>query len=149
MLTKRSASLKYLALSTIIAAIWVIIAGKNYGYNNFITVGNVTLFPLFAWAAGLYSLKHFMDYINIRDAWKKIIIASIIFWIVLLTTETLAYHVFNFRDIATSNYPGLPICECIHGPIYMQTVYLLMGPVYYLLTILLDFLMKRYHARLT
>jgi len=145
-LTKRSKSLKYLVVSTIIATIWVIIAGKIYGYgsNNFITIGNVTLFPIFAWATGLYALKHFMDYMVIRDNWKKIVISSIIFWVLLLTVEILAYHTFNVRNAATSNYPGLPICDCIHGPVYMQITYLLMGPIYYLLTLLLDKIYKKH-----
>jgi hypothetical protein len=32
---------------------------------------------------------------------------------------------------ATFGYPGLPLCDCIHAPRWVQVTYLSMGPIYF------------------
>ena len=54
-----------------------------------------------------------------------------IFWALLILAEVLGYHVFEIRNAATGMYPGLPICDCIHAPPWMQAVYFALGPLYY------------------
>ena len=50
----------------------------------------------------------------------------------------MGYYLFNIHNIATSQFPGLPICNCIHAPTWMKIVYFSMGPVYYSGTMLVD-----------
>ena len=142
-MTKRTDSLKYLLLSFIMAVIWVTIAGDLYYYDRgIITIGNVNTFAILEWTMGLFGLQHFIrmliTQLKIKKFFTKILTFTIIYWIILIIVEVLAYHVFGFRDMATSQYPGLPICNCIHAPVFMQTVYLFMGPVYYALTFLIE-----------
>jgi hypothetical protein len=140
--TDRKTLLKYLLLSTIISLVWIVIAGKIYDYENgFLTIGIISIFPLFAWANGLYLLKHISTYLDI-DNIKKTTIITISYIILLLIIETIAYHLFHMRNVATAHYPGIPICNCIHAPLFMQIVYILLGPIYYALTLLLDKIYK-------
>jgi len=107
---------------------------NKYSYElGFWSVMGINLFTLFAWTIGLFGSVVLFNLFYKSNSEKKIIVYIIAYWSLLITLETLAYHVFGFRNLATSSYPGLPLCDCIHAPMWMQATYLLMGPLYFYL----------------
>ncbi len=136
-LTFREDGFYHLYLSTFIAVIWVILANDYYGYNTkMFTIFGLNSFPLFAWSAGLFGayflFSNFERYIK-GNFLKKLALFSIFYWIALITVETIGYHYFNIQNITTAVYQGLPFCNCIHAPSWMQLSYFLMGPLYFTL----------------
>jgi len=131
--------LKYLAIASIISIIWQLVAGREYRYAfPFPVILGMNSYTLVIWALGLVALMIIYDYIEykfkLNTEVKKILIFLAFYWIALIVVETLAYHVFNFKDLATSGYSGLPICDCIHAKWWMKVVYLSMGPLMYVMT---------------
>ena len=61
---------------------------------------------------------------------------SFIYFFLLVTAEYLAYHHLNIQNISTSQYQGLPFCDCLHAPRWMQFSYFAMGPVFFILSTL-------------
>jgi hypothetical protein len=126
-----------LILSFIFAVAWLIVGKSQYGYNrSFVVIAGYNIFPLLLWAIGLfgiYIIYNFIEkYFVKRGVIVKLFVYSSIFWVLLIFFESLAYHVLHVRNAMTGNYPGLPLCECIHAPLWMQIVYLSMGPIYFL-----------------
>ncbi len=118
-----------------LATTWTLALGDLYYYNTAsLTLASVNLYALSAWAAGL--LIGYMLYsrarriIKWRKSWQKLILFNLIYIPLLLAVETIAYHTFNVVNVGTSMYAGLPICDCIHAPAWMQLSYLIMGTVY-------------------
>ncbi len=144
-LTGRRKALPYILLSTIYAIIWVYNANGSYGYNQeMLVIFKMNALPLFAWASGLFGAyfiyAHFERKLKKPNFFKELLLFAVIYWVFLLGIETVAYHVFNIQNIATANtYPGLPFCDCIHTPKWMQTMYLLNGPIYFTVCKLLRF----------
>lgn len=141
-LTKRKNAILHLIVSSLISIIWVIIANNQYGYNReIILIFGLNSFPLFAWSVGLFGIYLIYSYwehkLKDLNFISKLIIFSIVYIILLIAVETIAYHLFNIQDLATAMYPGLPICNCIHAPIWMQISYLLMGSIYFTICSLL------------
>lgn len=138
-------SIKYLGLSTLIAIIWVAIVKDYYIYtSDMVTLFGLDVYPMLAWALGLLGLRELYEYIRPKNTTKSIIIIITIAYIALLITlETISYHILGFKNSNLDTYPGLPICDCIHVPLFMQIYYILIGPVYYLLTLILDKFIKK------
>lgn len=127
LLTGRKNSIKYLLISSGVALIWVLIAKNQYGYNReMLTLFKLNLFPLFAWASGLFG-----TFLIFSSFSKKIRYFAIFYWFVLILAETVAYHFFNIKNLATAQYEGLPICDCMHAPLWMQMSYFSMGLIYF------------------
>ncbi len=133
-LTRRTNLLYHFLIATGVAFIWILIAGSHYGYNQeTMSVFGTTIYPFFAWSLGLFGAYLLFRPIRMRG-WNFAFQLLVFFFLyagVLLTLETFAFQVFDIRNIATGMYPGLPVCDCIHAPRWMQFVYLLMGPTYY------------------
>ena len=54
-LTQRRSLFYHLVVAFLVALIWMLIAKNEYGYNqDFLTLAGINLFPLFAWATGLF-----------------------------------------------------------------------------------------------
>ncbi len=135
-------SIKYLGLSTLISIIWVYIAKDYYTYTpDMATLFGLDIYPLLTWSLGLLALRELYDYIKPKNTLKSIVIITIAYIIILIILETLAYHIVGFKN--PGPYPGLPICDCIHAPVFMQIYYLAIGPAYYMLTLLLDKFIKK------
>lgn len=137
-LTARKNATYHLLVSSIIAFLWVIIARDYYGYNkDMIVLFGINLFPLFAWASGLFMIyiiySHWEHILKYGGFFKKILLFSAFYIPLLLIGETIAYHLFGIHNIATGMYVGLPLCNCIHAPIWMQISYILMGPIYFII----------------
>jgi len=137
-ITKRKSFLPVFLIATIQAFVWILIGNKQYGYNQEVMIiFGLNIFPFLLWSTGLFLVylysSHISNWLNLKSFTKQFIVYIIMFWFVLIIIETLAYHVFLIRNAATGMYPGLPICECIHAPVWMQIVYLTMGPINFLI----------------
>lgn len=120
-----------------VAFIWTFVVGDVYGYNTqTVTFFGVNAYALLGWSVGLlvgYILYlGFQRAIRVQKGWQKFTLFNLIYIPLLLVVETTAYHVFNVVNVATSQYAGLPLCDCLHAPLWMQTSYILMGSVYFL-----------------
>ena len=134
-LTARKSSLNHLYTASIVALIWMVIAKSQYGYNQeMLIVLGFNLFPLFSWAIGLFGVyiiySHWEHIIKKTSLLKKILLFIAFYWPILIFAETIAYHVFNIHNLSTAIYAGLPICNCLHAPIWMQISYFALGPIY-------------------
>ncbi|MBN2142362.1 hypothetical protein JW711_03450 [Candidatus Woesearchaeota archaeon] len=142
--TKRTHLFRPLLISSALAFFWVVLFRNHYGYNqDFISVLGINFFPLFAWALGLFVVymlfSNFSAILKLDGFWKKLSFFTVIYWILLLLGEKIGYELFNIRNLATAHYSPLPICQCLHAPVWMQASYLFMGPLFF---ILCYFLMK-------
>ena len=135
LLTARKSAIYHLFVSSIIALIWVFIAKNQYSYGGMIAVLGINIYPLFAWAAGLFGTyliySHWEHILQERGWFKKMLLFVAFYWPMLIAVETIAYHVFNIRNLSTIAYAGLPLCDCIHAPRWMQISYLALGPIYF------------------
>lgn len=126
-----------LMISTGIATTWMVLGRNMYGYNHtyLLTIGGVQIFTLLAWSLGMFSIYIVFlfsaGYFGVSKTWKRFVMYTLIFWVLLIVGEVLGYHVFMIRNAATGMYPGLPICDCIHAPHWMQAVYFSLGPIFF------------------
>lgn len=135
-------SIEYLGLSTIISLVWVYFAKDYYTYYpDMTTLLGLDIYPLLAWSLGLFALRELYDYFKPKKQLKATILVIILYLIVLFIFEIISYHLLGFKN--PNDYPGLPICNCIHGPKTVQIYYITIGPIYYLLTLLLDKFIKK------
>ena len=140
--THRTRLLAHLALATVVAVGWVIVSHAQYGYNYaFITVRGANIFPIFGWAIGLFGMYllygHFVRGLGAPTAFTRFILFCAISVPLILTVETVGYHVFNIQNLTSQAYAGLPLCDCIHAPSWMQAAYLLLGPFYFVLSLII------------
>lgn len=134
--TRRTNLFLHFAVASVISAVWAYLGRAEYGYNHaYLVVGGINLFPLFGWAAGLFAayllFSHEEHVFRLQGFVRQFALFALIFWPMLVFAETVAYHVFNVRNVAAAAYPGLPFCDCIHAPAWMQAVYFAMGPVFF------------------
>ena len=124
--------LKYFFAASVIGLIWTFLARSQYGYNQdmYVVLG-LNFFPLFGWPLGLFASYLIYEKMNHK---RKALIFVVLYCCVLIFLETTAYHIFNIKNVATAQYDGLPICDCLHAPGWMQLTYFLMGPVYIFVT---------------
>lgn len=135
-LTQRRTLFYHLMVAFFVALIWMIIAKDKYSYNqNFLVVAGINLFPLFAWAVGLFLAyviySHYEHIFNEQRFVQKLLLFTLFYVILFILVETIAYHLFNIQNLATASYPGLPICDCMHAPRWMQAAYLVIGPIFF------------------
>lgn len=138
-LSKRYDSFMHFILSTCIAFLWVWCARNNYGYNyTYYSVAGLNLLPIAAWSMGLLFVSEILNHFAIEKIMIRLVVFTLLYWCALITIETYAFHVIGIRNISTGNSNGLPFCNCIHAPWWMRIVYFSMGPVYYIITIIVD-----------
>jgi hypothetical protein len=133
----------YFILALLVAGVWLLFSKDLYSYNrHFMVIKGVNLFPLIIWLLGLFLFyflyifleDKFWDRFNpSRTFWRRFFLYTLLYWVFLLTVESFGYHVLNIHNLGTSQYPGLPICDCIHAPVWMQVSYFMMGPIYFML----------------
>ena len=141
LLTKRSILFKHLLISFLVAFTWTILSKDHYAYNiSMLSIGGIQLFPLFAWTLGLLAVymlySHYEHLIKKATIPKKTILFTLIYWPLLLITETLGRHLFEIENMGEV-YAGLPICNCMHGPWWLQLSYFSMGIIFFIICILL------------
>jgi hypothetical protein len=119
-----------------ISFVWVLIGKDMYSYNYaFFEVRGFDWFPFLVWGVGLYLIYGFYLLLtkNLKEVGflKRLFIFLAIYWPILILAETVGYHFFGIHDLSTAAYPGLPICDCMHSPRWMQAVYFSLGPIYF------------------
>lgn len=134
--TRRQSLFLHFSVASALAATWAFLGRAEYGYNQpFLVVAGVNAFALFGWAAGLFAcyllFSHEERLRRVRGFGRQLLLFCVIYWPLLILAETLAYHAFGIHNLAAAAYPGLPICDCIHAPPWMQTLYFAMGPLYF------------------
>jgi hypothetical protein len=137
-LTHRRHAVFHLLVSSVVACCWLFVAREQYGYNReLLVIAGYNVYPLFAWAVGLFGVfliyAHWVPSFRKMTFMKKMAFFTLLYWGLLFSSEILAYRFFNFRNIATAQYAGLPLLDCIHVPGWMKAAYLLNGPVYFLI----------------
>ena len=142
LLTERKILLYHFLVSSLIAIGWMLIAKKEYGYNyDFITVAGINFYPLFAWAVGMFAIyiiySHYEHILKEQGFLRKMLLFVAFYWPWLIVVETVGYHMFNIHNLTTASYAGLPLCDCIHAPIWMQISYFLLGPIFFAICYLL------------
>ncbi len=149
-ITKRYLTIVHLILSTVIAVTWVYIAKGNYGYNHtYFTIAGMNILPLLAWSLGLIGVSEIFNHFRTKRQFLNFILFIPVFWILLVSIETYAFHVIEIRDTMSGNSFGLPFCNCIHAPWWMRIAYFAMGPAYYGLTIIADSFVIKYSNQTT
>ncbi|NJL44144.1 MAG: hypothetical protein HC945_02405 [Nitrosarchaeum sp.] len=135
--TKRKDLLSHLILASLLASIWMIIARDFYSYNKpFLAPLGINLFPLLAWTLGLLGAyviyshveHHFLHWTFIG----RLAAYCSIYWPLLIAAETTGYHLLGIRNDLLAKHPGLPFCDCLHAPPWMQTSYFAIGIIYFL-----------------
>lgn len=133
--TRRHVLLQQFAIATGVAILWNIIAREQYGYNwTFHTLFGQNLYPLFAWAVGLFGVYLLYSHAAnlIREGYlPRLLLFTGIYWPLLVLVESVSYHLFHIQNLATASFPGLPFCDCIHAPTWMQLAYFLIGPIFF------------------
>ena len=141
--TSRIKALSHLIVASFIAIVWMLFAKGNYAYNqNMLVLFGINLFALFTWSVGLlatYVLYSHWEHKLGNNPYKKFFSFIIFYWAMLIFFETMAYHVWGIVNLKTATiYSGLPICDCLHAPHWMQAAYFLIGPIYFLICEALD-----------
>ena len=126
----------------LVASIWLLFANKECEYNHdFLAINGFNWFTWLAWGLGLFFVYILyllvVNKIKPKNFIQKFLIFLIIYWPFLILAETVGYYTFNIHNIAAANYPGLPICHCMHAPLWMQIGYFSLGPIYFLICYLL------------
>lgn len=137
-ITKRKDLIFSLIVALMIAVIWGWIAEKYYVYaESSFKTELLNFYPILFWTIGLFmAILLFRDIkliFGIKTFKVKLIIFSGLFWFGLLSIETISYHILEIRNLATAECKGLPICNCIHAPLWMQISYFIIGPLYFII----------------
>ena len=136
---RRILALTHLIIATLVAIIWLNYAKDYYGYMFvYHKILGMNLLPLMAWALSLFGLSEVFNYLTLTKKRYRFLLFIPIFWVFLITFETVAYHILEIRNTTTGSFVGLPFCDCIHAPTWMKVVYFSMGPVYYGATLRAD-----------
>lgn len=140
---RRTQLLKVAALALAFGLIWTLLVRDEYSYNvATITIMDVNLYALLGWSLGL--LIGYILYmgaqrtLQLKKWWHKLLLFNGIYLPLLIVVETISYHTLNVVNVATASYIGLPLCDCLHAPIWMQTAYLSMGSIFIILILALD-----------
>lgn len=136
LITQRKSLYYHFVVASLVALVWMLIAKGEYGYNrDFLIVFDINLYPLFAWAIGLLGAyviySHYEHILKEQGFLRQFLLFVAFYWPLLISVEAIAYHIFNIRNLATAAYSGLPICNCIHAPRWMQAAYFAMGPIFF------------------
>ena len=137
------------AVALAVSFAWNYLARGMYEYTtSTVAVLGINIYSLLGWAAGLWFGYMFFRFVvgrlGVIKFWKELVLFNAFYIPILLLLETVAYHFFGVVNGATAIYPGLPVCDCIHAPGWMQAVYLLMGTIFMLCLRLCQRGFKRY-----
>lgn len=128
-------------VALVIALVWTYLSRDMYNYNyGFAEIAGVSLYPIIGWFVALTIACAVMDRILkkvvIPQVVGRFIFVIVMYSVALIAVETIGYHVFGVQNQQTSQYAGLPLCNCIHAPVWMQTMYFVLGPLHWLLVTL-------------
>lgn len=143
---------RHFLVSFIVVAAWMIIVKDQYYYNyNFFEIFGISLFPLVIAPIGLLFIyiiySSLVVHLKLNNLFSRFSFFVFIYWVMLILAETIGYHGLSINNLGTANYPGLPMCDCIHAPGWMQLGYLLIGPIYFIICILLNLETNKKYVR--
>jgi len=122
-------------VSFLVIFFWLAMVKDWYYYNHrFFEIYGINLLPLTFGTIGLFFIylvyAFVLSGLKESNPIKQFIIFIAIAWVILIAAETIGYYLFDIHNLKTANYPGLPICNCIHAPAWMKLGYFLIGPIY-------------------
>lgn len=105
-----------------------------YNYNSFfLAFFQYPLLPLIAWPVGLTILSYYvvmlLETMEIEKIQVKIAIAYSVYITMMILVEYTTYHYVNIRLL--SNYPSLPLIDCLHTPADLKVVYFINGLIFF------------------
>jgi hypothetical protein len=116
-----------LVIAFLISLAWVSYFHYKYTGLN-LSIGQINLFPLVLWTFGLVSIREI--YKRLKE--QRFLKITGIYLAGLFLIEYIGYWVLNIR--LDADYPSLLNMGIIHAPIGVKVFYILIGPVYILLT---------------
>jgi len=127
-----------LALAFMVSFAWVFITRNQYDYNySFANIFGLSSYPLLLWAVCLFFIflvsEEFEKKFKINSFVKYFLGFTILYAISILVIETLGYYLLGVHNLGTLGYSGLPVCDCLHAPTWMQAGYFINGPLYFLI----------------
>lgn len=125
-----------LVMAFVMALLWSVVTRDMYSYNmNFASVLHISVFPLIGWTialtVGFALIQTLIKQCNIQRRALQLTLTILLYVIGMLVVETIGYHVVGIQNLGTSQYTGLPYCNCLHAPIWMQFGYFVMGPIHW------------------
>ena len=99
------------------------------GYEVFkLSVFGVTLFPIIIWPSVLM-LWYFINppFKKTKKWYKKWMKFSVVYCIGIILFEFIGYNIFGVKLDAGQSYPGWPVLNIFHSPVWMQVAYFLIG----------------------
>jgi hypothetical protein len=125
---------KPIAIGLIISFSYLTFYKDIYNYNSFsLAFFQYPMFPLIAWPVGLTILSYYvimlLETMEIEKTWVKITIAYSVYITMMVFVEYTAYHYVNIRLL--SNYPSLPLIDCLHTPADLKVVYFVNGLIFF------------------
>lgn len=129
-----------LILSFLISLIWSVFSVDIYNYSfSFQFFGFFDVFPFLAFGIGLYGSYHIfyslLNYFKVKKLNLRLefLIYTFFYISILLFGEWFFYNYVGVQNLATAAYPPLAICNCLHAPPGMAGIYMLMGPLFFIL----------------
>ncbi len=102
----------------------------NYEYKTInLYIGKINLFPLLTWTCGFVALREIYE--NIPKE-KRFLNSVLIYIFILFCLEYFGYYLLGIK--LNSNYPSIFGIGILHGPVLLQIIYLIIGPVYLTVT---------------
>lgn len=144
-LTSRMHLLRQYCVVILLAVLWVYGTREYYQYNKDFVVlfGGLNAFPITTRVMGFMGVyvlyTHTVRFLGISGFWKKFFLFSLSLNLLHLVLEKIGHDYWGIRNAFTAEYPGLPFCECLHAPPWMQAGYLLLGPIFFALVYFLGF----------
>jgi hypothetical protein len=112
-----------LVAAATVAAVWVGTYSYEYSANNHY-IGGISVFPFVLWTAALIVVTDLHLFL-FKRRWYVTAVA----WVLLvIVAEYWGYHYANIH--LSSNYPGLPYLDILHGTTVLKVFYLTAGPVF-------------------
>ena len=126
------------AFATLLGLAWVYFGAGLYSYkNNALVLLGINIFTLNSFSLGLLGVyivfRQIEEKIVYRKLYRRLILFTTIYWILLIAFEWGGYHVVGIRNAAYETYPGIIFLDCMHAPRLMQLAYFSFGPVFFLL----------------
>lgn len=142
--TNRDALIRVLGVSFVVSLAWMGFAKEMYNYSlGFVSLFGINLYALFSWTCGLFAVYvmylHYEGVVKKYSFWIRFLIFSMFYIVVLLLAEWSFYHYFGIQNAMTTMYSGIPLCNCLHAPFWMQVGYLLLGPLFFLIMSVVKF----------
>ena len=133
-------SRRSLILSFLISLIWSVFSVNLYDYSfSFKFFGIFDVYPFLAFGISLYGsyyiFQNFLNYLKIKNLHFRLefFLYTFFYVSILLFGEWFFYHYVGVKNLATSLYPPLAICNCLHAPLAMSGIYIFLGPLFFIL----------------